>query len=167
MVTLDYIIIAIVLLSALLGLIHGFLREVCSLVAWVLAVWLAWKFAPALAPKFGGALQQPPFGVWAARAVIFIGILVLGAIVGAVVNHLVRLSIFSGTDRLLGFVLGLARGLVIVGIAVILGQAAKLDGEAWWKNSRLIPAVEPVAGLLRSLAGDRLPARAADTGQQV
>jgi membrane protein required for colicin V production len=157
MATLDYIIIAIVLLSAIAGLMRGFLREVCSLIAWVLAVWLAWKFAPQLAPKLGGALRDPVYGIWAARAIIFIAILVAGAVIGAVLNHFVRLSLFSGTDRFLGFLLGLVRGLVILGIGVILAQAVKVDDEAWWQKSRLMPAVKPVASLLRGLAGDRLP----------
>lgn len=157
MATLDYIFIAVVLLSALAGLIRGFLKEVCSLVSWVLAVWLAWKFAPSLAPKLGGTLKDPVYGIWAARAILFIGVLVAGAVLGAVLNYFVRLSIFSGTDRLLGFVLGLARGLVILGVAVILAQAAKMDDEAWWQKSRLVPAVKPVANLLRGLAGDRMP----------
>lgn len=157
MATLDYIFIAIVLLSALAGVIRGFLREVCSLVAWVLAVWLAWRFAPSLAPKLGGVLKDPVYGIWAARAILFIAVLVAGAVIGALLGYFVRLSIFSGTDRLLGFVLGLARGLVILGIATILAQAARVDDEDWWKKSRLVPAMKPVANLLRGLAGDRMP----------
>jgi membrane protein required for colicin V production len=163
--TLDYILIAIILVSAVVGLIQGFLREVCSLIAWVLAVWLAWKFAPALAPKLGGALKDPVYGLWAARAIIFVAVLVVGGIIGATINYFVRLSIFSGTDRLLGFVLGLARGLVIIGVGIILAQAVKLDDEAWWQDSRLIGKLEPVASLLRGLAGDRLPVRAAGDSQ--
>jgi membrane protein required for colicin V production len=161
MATLDYIVIAILLVSAIAGLIQGFLREICSLIAWVLGIWLAWKFAPALAPKLGGALKDPTYGLWAARAIIFVAILVVGAIIGATVNYFVRLSIFSGTDRLLGFVLGLARGVVIVGVGIILAQAVKVDGEAWWQKSRVVSRLEPVANLLRGLAGDHLPGRAA------
>ncbi len=164
MVTLDYIVLAIVLISAVAGLIQGFLREVCSLITWVLAVWLAWKLAPALAPHLGGALKEAPYGLWAARALIFVAVLVVGAIIGATVNYFVRLSIFSGLDRLLGFVLGFARGLVIVGVAIILAQAARVDDEGWWKKSRLVPHFEPVANFLRTLAGDRLPARRAGDG---
>jgi membrane protein required for colicin V production len=156
MVTLDYIILAIVLISAIAGLIQGFLREACSLVTWVLAVWLAWKLGPLVAPHLGGALRTAPYGLWAGRAIVFVAVLVIGAIVGATVNHFVRLSMFSGLDRLLGFVLGLARGVVIVGVVIILAQAVKLDGEAWWKKSRLVPLAEPVAGALRAIVGDRL-----------
>jgi membrane protein required for colicin V production len=158
MVTLDYIVLAVILCSAVVGAFRGFLREVISVISWVLAVWIAWRLAPALAPRFGGALREPAYGIWVARALIFLLVVIIGYFVGAVVNHFVRLSIFSGLDRLLGFLLGLLRGLVVVGIGIILAQAVQLDGEAWWKQSRLTAAMQPVAGMLRALAGDHLPA---------
>ena len=76
------------------------------------------------------------------------------------VNHFVRLSMFSGLDRLLGFVLGLVRGLVIVGIGIILAQAMRLDGEAWWKQSRLVAGHAAGGGRVAG-AGRRSPAVAA------
>jgi membrane protein required for colicin V production len=161
MVAIDYIILAIVLVSAVTGLMQGFLREVCALVTWVLAMWLAWKFGPLLVPHLGGALRQVPYGLWAGRGIVFIGVLVIGGIIGAIVSHYVRLSIFSGLDRLLGFVLGLLRGVVIVGVVVVLAQQVKLDGEGWWRKSRLLPHMQPVANMLRALAGEHLPSRPA------
>jgi membrane protein required for colicin V production len=161
MVAIDYIIIAIVLVSAVTGLIQGFLREVCALVTWVLAVWLAWKFGASLQPYLGGALRQPPYGLWAGRGIVFIFVLVIGGIAGAIINHYIRLSIFSGLDRLLGFVLGVLRGVVIVGVAIVLAQQVRLDGEGWWKKSRLLPNLQPVANMLRAVAGEHLPGRPA------
>jgi membrane protein required for colicin V production len=157
MVTLDYIVLAVILCSAVVGAFRGFLTEVISVVSWILAVWIAWKLAPALAPKFGGGLREPLYALWVARALIFLLVVIIGYFVGAVVNHFVRLSMFSGLDRLLGFMLGLLRGLVVVGIGIILAQAVQLDGEAWWKQSRLIAAMQPVAGILRALAGEHMP----------
>jgi membrane protein required for colicin V production len=162
MVTLDYIVLAVILCSAVVGAFRGFLREVISVISWVVAVWLAWKLAPGLAPKFGGALRDPAYGLWAARALIFLLVVIAGYLLGAVVNHFVRLSMFSALDRLLGFLLGLVRGLVVIGIGIILAQAMRLDGEAWWQHSRLIAAMQPVAGVLRVLAGEHLPAGLAD-----
>lgn len=162
MVTLDYIILAIVLISAVAGLIQGFLRETCALITWVLGVWLAWKLGPSLEPYLGGALRKAPYGLWAGRAIVFIAVLVIGSIIGAIVNYYVRLSIFSGLDRLLGFVLGLLRGVVIVGIAIILAQTVRLDGESWWKKSKLVSQLEPVAGVLRSIVGEHLKPRNGD-----
>jgi membrane protein required for colicin V production len=156
MATFDLIILAIVLLSAVVGLVRGFLREITSLVTWVLAFWLAWRFAGSLAPHLGETLSGPP-GVWAARAIIFITVLVLGAIVAYVLDRLVRMSLFSGLDRMLGFLLGFVRGVVIVAVVLILGQSAKLDSEGWWQGSKLVPVVTPVASLLRAVGGDYLP----------
>jgi membrane protein required for colicin V production len=158
MVTLDYIVLAVILCSAAVGAFRGFLREVISVISWVLAVWIAWRFAPSLAPKLGGALREPAYGIWAARALIFLLVVMVGHFAGAIAAHFVRLSIFSALDRLLGFLLGLLRGLVIVGIGIILAQAVHLDGESWWKQSRLTAAMQPVAAVLRALAGDHLPA---------
>jgi membrane protein required for colicin V production len=157
MVTLDYIILAIILLSAIVGIVRGFLQEVCSLVTWVLAVWLAWQFGPALVPYLGGVLAEEPYGLWAGRAIVFVAVLVIGAVVGFAINHFIRMSLFSGLDRLLGFLLGLVRGVVILGVAVILAQAAQLDDEGWWQRSKLVPVVKPVANLLRAVVGEHAP----------
>jgi membrane protein required for colicin V production len=161
MVTIDYIILAIILLSAVVGIVRGFLQEICSLLTWVLAIWLAWVFGPSLVPYLGGVLTQEPYGLWAGRAIVFVGVLVLGAVVGFGINHFIRMSLFSGLDRMLGLLLGLVRGLVIVAFAIILAQAAQLDDEGWWERSKLVPVVKPVADLMRAVVGERAPSLAA------
>jgi membrane protein required for colicin V production len=152
----DLVILAVVLVSAVAGLVRGFLREVCSLITWILAVWLAWHFGPALEPWMGGVLRQAPYGLWAGRAIVFLAVLITGGIVGALVAHFVRLSLFSGTDRFLGFLMGVARGIVAMAVLVILGQSAQLHTEDWWQKSRLVKQLDPVAAVLRSLAGNHL-----------
>lgn len=154
MTVLDYIILGVVLFSAVAGLIRGFLREICSLATWILAFWAAWRFGPALEPHLGGALQEAPVRAWAARVPVFILVLMLGTALGTLLSHFVRVSLFSGLDRLLGLILGLFRGLVILGVAAMICQAVRLDGETWWKGSKLVPYVEGVANLLRSVAGE-------------
>jgi membrane protein required for colicin V production len=152
----DYVILGILLCSAIAGLMRGFLREVCSLITWILAFWAAWHFGPVVEPYLGGRLADPPFSTWAGRVVVFVLILILGSVVGALLSYLVRLSLFNALDRLLGFLLGAARGLVILGLLAIIGQSAKLDGEAWWKHSRLVPYAASVAKGLRAIGGDRI-----------
>jgi len=152
----DYVILGILLCSAIAGLMRGFLREVCSLITWILAFWAAWHFGPVVEPYLGGRLADPPFSTWAGRVVVFVLVLILGSVVGALLSYLVRLSLFNALDRLLGFLLGAARGLVILGLLAIIGQSAKLDGEAWWKHSRLVPYAVSVAKGLRAIGGDRI-----------
>ena len=150
----DYLVIAAVLVSAVVGSMRGFLREAVALVTWLLALFVAWHFADLIEPHLGGLLAGSYVKPWAARAIIVILILLLGAAVGALLNHFVRLSIFSGMDRFLGFVFGLLRGAVLLGVFVILGQLLRLDDERWWTRSLLIPYGESVANSLRALVGE-------------
>jgi membrane protein required for colicin V production len=163
----DYLILAVVLLSALVGLLRGFLREVIALVTWVLAVFVAWRFAGLVEPHLGGLLANPSVRPWAARTILFILVLMIGWGVASVLVHFVRLSIFSGLDRFLGLLFGLLRGVVIVGVVVILAQTLRLDGERWWRRSMLVPFGEQVAGVLRGIAGDKFKERGAVSARLV
>lgn len=156
----DYLIIAAVLVSALVGAARGFLREAIGFAAWIIALIVAWHFSDVIEPHLGGLLADGAVRPWAARVIIVALILVFGALFGGVLGHYVRLSIFSGMDRLLGFAFGLLRGLVLVGVFVILGQLLRLDGDYWWRYSHLMPYAESIANGLRTLVGaERVPHR--------
>ena len=150
----DYLVIAVVIVSAIVGALRGFLREAVALGAWLIALFLAWHFSDLIAPHLGGLMADSEVRPWAARVIITVLILLLGAGIGATLGHFVRLSIFSGMDRLLGFAFGLLRGFVLLGVFVILGQLLRLQGEHWWRGSLLIPYGESVANGLRTLVGE-------------
>ncbi len=152
----DYVVIAVVLISAGVGIIRGFLREAISLATWILALLIAWNFSGSLEPYLGGLLSDPEIRPWVARGLIVLFILLLGMALGVILGYFVRLSIFSGMDRFLGFFLGLLRGIVLVGVFVILSQLVRLDGEGWWKRSILLPYGEDVASLLRTIVGEQM-----------
>ena len=107
----DYLGLLAVLLSAVIGAVRGFLREAVAVVTLILAIFLAWTFADRLAPHLGGLLKSEPVATWAARALIFFLVVLVGMAVAALLFHFVRLSLFSGTDRFLGFLFGLLRGV--------------------------------------------------------
>lgn len=151
----DYLLIALVVLSCIAGLVRGLLREVIALVTWVLAVWLAWAYAPLLEPHLGGALAGEAVRPWAARTLIFMVVVLLGTAIGVVVSRFVRLSLFTGVDRFFGGLFGLLRGWVIIGLFVILCHALRLDGQSWWRGSMLMPYGEHAANVLRSMVGER------------
>ena len=152
MVTIDYIIIAIVLVSAVTGLIQGFLREVCSLVTWVLAVWLAWKFGPLLVPYLGGALRAG--AVWTlgrSRASCSLACWCRRH------HRRHRQPLVAAVDVQRHWTVCWVSCWVCCAASsswacvVVLAQQVKLDGEAWWRKSRLLPQVR--AGRQRA-AGD-------------
>lgn len=151
--TADYVVIAAVVLSAIVGAVRGFLREAIALAAWLVALFVAWHFSDTIEPHLGGLLAASHVRPWAARVIIVALVLLLGAGLGAIVAHYVRLSIFSGMDRFLGLLFGAARGVVLIGVFVILGQLLKLDGEVWWRHSMLLPYGHSVANGLRVLVG--------------
>jgi len=154
MILTDYLVIVAILISATVGALRGFLRESIALGAWIIALFLAWHFADLLEPHLGGLLADPTVRPWAARVILIVLVLLVGAATGAILTHFVRLSIFSGMDRLLGFGFGLLRGFVLLGVFVILGQLLQLQGEGWWRHSLMIPYGESMANGLRTIVGE-------------
>jgi len=155
METVDYVIIVILVVSALVGLARGFLRESIALLSWVIAILVAWHLGPRLEPHLGGLMAGAEVRPWAARAILLVVVLVIGAGIGAIAGEFARrLSIFGTVDRLFGLLFGLLRGIVILGVLAIIGETLRLDGEHWWRRSALTPYCEAVGSGLRTLAGD-------------
>jgi membrane protein required for colicin V production len=150
----DYLLIALIVFSCVAGVLRGLLREVIALVTWLAAVWVAWHYADVLAPRLGGALATEGVSAWAARTIIFLAVVLIGTLIGAIVGRVVRLSIFSGTDRFFGGIFGFLRGLVMIGLFVMLCHALRLNGEHWWRSSTLIPYGERAANVLRGMVGE-------------
>lgn len=150
MTKVDYILAATVLISVLFGVVRGFLRESIALLGWLVGLWLAWRYAGELQPFLGGDLAGTALQVWVARGVVLLAVVACAWLLGSLLGYLVQRSgLTLGIDRLLGGVFGLVRGAVIVGFVVMLGEAARLDGEDWWKQSKLLPAGREMARVLR------------------
>jgi membrane protein required for colicin V production len=159
MTPVDYILIAIVGVSMLFGFIRGFLRESVALLGWLVGLWLAWHYAGKVEPFVGGAFAGTELQVWVARLIVLIVAIVVAWIIGSLLGYLVQRSgLTLGLDRMLGGVFGLVRGVVIVGLAVMLADAARMHDEPWWKGSKLIPLGQDMAGVLRGYV---------ETGRQV
>jgi membrane protein required for colicin V production len=150
----DYVIIALVAFSCITGLYRGLMRSVVSLVTWLAAFWLAWYFAYLLEPHLGGALSTEGVRTWAARTVIFVGVLLLGSAVGAIVTHFVRVSLLTSLDRMLGLLFGFLRAVVGLGVLVMVCHAVRLNEEHWYRNSTLVPYAEHAGNMLRALVGE-------------
>jgi membrane protein required for colicin V production len=167
MTSIDYLLIAVVFVSVLLGVIRGFLRESVALLGWLVGLWLAWRYAETVQPYLGGALAGTELQVWVARLLILIAAVVAAWLLGSLLGYLVQRSgLTLGLDRILGAVFGLVRGAVIVGFAAMLADAADLRGEDWWKSSKLTPVGEEMAGVLRGYVetGRRVVEDTADAG---
>ena len=139
----DLGIVGIIAVSALISLIRGFVKEAMSLVIWVLAFAVAMNFKEPLAEylvSFIGLASIKQLVAWGG---LFVGTLLLGSMVNFLLGKLVSSTGLSGTDRTLGLVFGVFRGLLIVlALVIILPQAVPVDQDPWWIESSLIPILQ-------------------------
>lgn len=135
---LDWLLITILVLSAVHALFRGLVRELFSLIGLLFGILLAaWNYQR-FAPKLGGIISNPAIASILAFLMIAIGVMVLAALLGRVVHasaHAIGLGFFN---RLGGGAFGLARGY-LTGIAILMALTAFLPGAEWLKNSSLAP----------------------------
>jgi membrane protein required for colicin V production len=148
MVIVDYILLAAFFVSVGIGFFRGFIREALSLANWLLALWLAWRFSGVLDPVLA-SVSSPALKLWLGRILVFLGVLLAGALLGRLLVTLVRKSGLSGTDRTLGMVFGAGRGVLVVGILVIAFQALEMDREPWWEESVIVPRTADLTAAIR------------------
>lgn len=144
---LDVAILGLIALSAVISLLRGFVREALSLATWILAFWVALTFAAHLAavPWLGEQIASPTARISAAFVALFLLTLIVGALINYVIAQLVSKTGLSGTDRLVGALFGVARGVALIGVLVLLAGFTQLPRERWWDESVLLPQFEALA----------------------
>lgn len=140
----DWIILTVTLLSALVGFYRGFIRETLSLISWILAFWAAFSFAESASVWFTQYIEAPQLRLVAAFAAIFVSTLLLFSLLSYLLCRLLLVSGIAGTDRILGGLFGIARAVVLVSVLLLLARIPGYPQEAWWKQSLLIPQLNPV-----------------------
>ncbi|PCH61038.1 MAG: colicin V production CvpA [Gammaproteobacteria bacterium] len=138
MIWVDYVIVAIIVVSTLISLVKGFIQQVISLVSWLLAFFLALRFGPDLALQLGQYIALEPVRQAVAFFLIFIAVVFVGAIVGIFASKLISAVHLSLGDRLLGLIFGAARGVVIVLTITFFVGISPLVEEPWWNQSMLL-----------------------------
>ncbi|MES1951187.1 colicin V production protein [Salinisphaera sp. S4-8] len=146
MIWVDIAILAVVALSAIIGFFRGFLREAIGLATWLLAFYLAFTFVRHGAAVLSPWIDTQPVRLAVSFAVIFIVVLLLGAIINFVLHRLVNQTGFAGTDRVLGAGFGALRGIAVLVVLVMLaGALTALPRDAWWQQSVFLPHLEKAA----------------------
>jgi len=149
MVWVDVAILIIIGLSAVISVLRGFVREALSLLAWILAFWVAFAFHQHLASVFTPYIDAPSLRLISAFALLFVVTLIIAAVINNLVAKLVKKSGLSGTDRVLGIFFGIARGGIVVAILVLLAGLTPIPADPWWRESIFIIHFQNMALWLR------------------
>jgi membrane protein required for colicin V production len=141
----DLAIALIIATSVVIGMVRGVVVEVLSIAIWVAAVALALALGGTVGEMFAGSISLPSLRAALGYGLVFFGVLAVGAVVMWVLRKAVKTTGLSGTDRLLGLVFGIGRGVLLVAVLVVLAGLTALPRDPWWRESRMIPIFQHVA----------------------
>ncbi len=154
MVWVDWAIIAILVLSAVFGLMRGMVRELIALGTWVAAIMIARMFGPQVSEMLAPYVDSETIRTGMGFALTAVVIVMLGSMVSKVARTLVNATGLGGFDRILGFVFGGLRGVAILVVLTAVVSLTSLAESAWWGESQFIPMLEDLrdqaAGLVDS-----------------
>lgn len=157
---LDLVVLLVLILAVVRGLMRGLIDTLFSLVAWILAFVLGKWGALIAAPMLPIAVESPAIRYFSGFAVIFLLVLIGVLLLGHVLASLVKSVGLGGADKVLGGVLGLAKGLVIlVGLTLAAGLTS-LPRTEFWKQAML-------SGSLQAMAQRALPLLPVDVSKYV
>lgn len=148
---LDYAVLGVFIVSLALGMWRGLVREVVSILGWIIAFLAANLFAGPLGPSMPEAIPSPELRVAAAFVAVFVGSLIVTSLAGLLLSKIVKGVGLGGLDRFLGAVFGVARGLLIVLAAALLAGLTSAPRQAFWRDSvsgpllaRGVTAIKPL-----------------------
>jgi len=151
MTWLDYAVIGVFAVSLVAGAWRGLVREVLSILGWVIAFLAANLFAGPLGPAMPDAIPSPELRIAAAFVAVFVASLFATALVGLLLSKIVKAAGLGGVDRMLGAVFGAARGLLIVLAGTLVAGLSSVPQQAYWRDSASAPILTRAAETLKPL----------------
>lgn len=160
----DAVVAAVIILSAILAWSRGFVRESLAILGWIGAAVLAFLFAPTVRPmvaqlpvldRFMG--DSCELATIAGFAVVFALALVIFSIITPLFSSVVQRLALGGVDQGMGFLFGVARGILLVAIAfIVYDRVMTTQDVPMVENSRSAQVFERMRGQM----DDQIPADA-------
>ena len=154
----DWVIAGIFLISTLIGLMRGFIREALSIVSWIMAIWLGITFCQPAGDFIAQyvSIPAPAFRTSAGFGLVFIGTLFLFSVLSFLLTKLLVRGAIKGTDRVLGVGFGLLRGVAVVIAVILVARGFGMQSNDWWQNSGSLKYFESTADYVETLLPDNL-----------
>ncbi|NIV18309.1 MAG: hypothetical protein GWN47_07800 [Woeseiaceae bacterium] len=148
----DILIAVAILVSVVIGVKRGFVKEAVSLASLLVAIWAALFFGPSVGVVAETWIQSDELQMWFGRALVFLVVLGFGGVVGWGVSKIVHMSFLGNIDKWAGSAFGAARGILLIAVAVLAGQFMDYDNQRWWHKSKTMPYFEKVADWIKVMA---------------
>ena len=138
----DYLVLFVLVASVVISTMRGLVKEILSLLGWVVAFVVANAYGATLAPMLPALLPGDTVRLMIAFVALFLGVRILMGLLTLAVDALVQAAGLSLADRGLGGLFGLARGIVLVLFGVILCSMTAIPEQDFWKSALLSPMAE-------------------------
>lgn len=139
---LDWAVLIVVGLSTIVGVARGVIREILSIVGWVIGILFALKWSPELAAQIPLESLAPSIRTILAAVVIAVGCVFAVGLLGIILRKMLEAAHISAEDRVLGSVFGFLRGVVFVCAAVFLAGMTSAPQTTMWRQSVTIPIAD-------------------------
>lgn len=150
MAWLDIVIIAFFILSILIGVYRGFVKETLSVASWALAAFLAFQYGERASLYIKPYVKQEPLDLAIAYVGVFLVCLILFSVISYIISQLFEATGMTGVDRSIGSVFGALRAAVIIVILILVGRFMAMDNQQWWMESQFLPYFEPLVEWFKS-----------------
>ena len=154
---LDGILLGVAVVSGLLAMVRGFSREVLSIASWVVAAVVAFMLYGALTPFVQNYIDSETVATLVAAAAIFLVTLVIVTFITMRIADAIIDSRIGPLDRTLGFLFGVARGVLLMVVALLFfGWLVEPENTPTWvSEAKSKPFLENLgASLLQALPED-------------
>jgi membrane protein required for colicin V production len=138
----DYLVLFVLISSVVISTLRGLVKEILSLLGWIVAFVVANAYGAKLAPMLPELLPGETARLIMAFVVLFLGVRILMGLLSLAIGAVITATGLTLADRGLGGLFGLARGIVIVLAAVILCGMTSIPQQDFWRNALLSPMAE-------------------------
>jgi membrane protein required for colicin V production len=154
----DWILIALLTASMLVGAWRGLVYEVLSVIGWIAAFLLAQWFAPDVAGKLPMQTSGETLRYAAAFVLVFIASLFAAGLLSALMKKLITAVGLRPVDRILGAVFGVFRGLILLLALSVVVHMTSLQESDWWQESQGGPMLMTLLKGLRPMLPEKFGA---------
>ena len=156
MALLDWIAVALIVVSMLFGLVRGLVFEVISLIGWVGAFVVAQWFASDVAAWLPAGDPQASWRYPLAFVLLFVAVAFCGGLMASLAGEVIAAVGLRPVDRILGGAFGAARGAVALLVLAVVVHLLALSDSAWWHESRSAVVLDAALQSLKPALPEKL-----------